>query len=228
MDADQLEATELQRFAELGRLSATLIHELSNPLSAALINLEASYNDSPTARRAWHNIHTLKSYVEAARRQILASGSPVAFSPGAQINHVKRLIEPLADRADVRLEFSETPRCKLFGDPIKFQQLLTNLVVNAIQAYDKTDASNRLVRVAIKLKPRELLIELRDWGKGIPIENQPKIFEPFYSTKKVGDSLGLGLAIVNQYVTDDFSGSISVESSPSAGTCFRVRLPAKA
>jgi signal transduction histidine kinase len=71
-----------------------------------------------------------------------------------------------------------------------------------------------------------LVIKVTDWGKGITPDELPKLFEPFYSTKSKGFSgLGIGLAIVRQYVTDDFGGSIRVSSTRRLGTRFTVKLP---
>jgi signal transduction histidine kinase len=71
-----------------------------------------------------------------------------------------------------------------------------------------------------------LEIKVNDWGKGIAETDFTKIFEPFFTTKK-SKSLGIGLAIVKQYVAEDFKGALAVKSSRHGGTCFTVRLPVK-
>lgn len=229
MNINDLQLQELRRFAELGRLSATMIHEISNPLSAALLQLELSDHTSPAVRKAKRNMQLLRRYVEAARQQISTSGKVKLFSLQVQFDQLKRVVLPLARQSRTSLEFDcVAAGCKLRGDPVKFQQFMTNLVMNAIQSYNQIGRKQQacLVKVSLQVKPDRLIITVRDWGKGITPAEIPKLFEPFYTTKSnQGQGLGIGLAIVKQYVTADFGGTISVTSSRRDGTRFIVELP---
>lgn len=219
---------ELQRFAELGRLSASLLHEISNPLSAALLNLELGDQQSRSIRRARRDMQVLWRYVEAARQQIRQQSRPTSFCVQPQLCQLKRVVVPLARKAGVRLDIQAAPSCRLHGDPVKFQQLVTNLVVNAIEAYDGERDRGQLAAVKVTLTPGDgwLTIQVSDWGKGIDTEALDHIFDAFYTTKsRFGHGLGIGLAIVNRYVTADFGGSIKVDSSSRGGTRFTVKLP---
>jgi C4-dicarboxylate-specific signal transduction histidine kinase len=121
------------------------------------------------------------------------------------------------------------PDCHLYGDPVKFQQVLANLIVNAIEAYGSAEGGELIkpVRVIITSSEHWLAIDIYDWGQGIKAEHLRRVFEPFYTTKnQAGHELGIGLAIVHQYVTNDFGGSIAVTSSQRQGTHFALRLPA--
>src|SRR5687768_10840761 len=128
---------ELQRYAELGRLSASMLHEISNPLTAALLYLEEISDDhnSPAYQQIRHNILLLRRYVEAARQQVRLESAPASFAVGPQVEQLKRVVRPLARRAGVQLVIEQAPSCRLYGDPIKFQQVLTNLIVNACESY---------------------------------------------------------------------------------------------
>jgi two-component system, NtrC family, C4-dicarboxylate transport sensor histidine kinase DctB len=227
MNLNDLQLNELRRFAELGRLSATLIHEISNPLSAALLNLEMSDQTSPTVRKARRNMQVLRRYVDSVRQQISSSSQATKFSLSAQLGQLKRVLTPIARQAGVKLMI-EAPltSCKLYGDAVKFQQVVANLVINAIQAYEPPVHPQALVKVRFSVVNNHLLIEVSDWGKGIAPSELPKIFDPFYTTKgHQSQGLGIGLAIVKQNVIGGFSGSIKVASSRRLGTRFRVKIP---
>lgn len=218
---------ELQHFAELGRLSASLLHEISNPLTAALLHLELSDQQTPAIREARRDMQLLKRYVEAARQQARLASKSTNFSVPPQLNQLKRVLLPLAKQARVRLDIEMAPPIKLYGDPVKFQHLVANLIVNAIQAYASGEPYDpaALVRLTVQCSEDWLTIQVTDWGKGIAASELAHIFEPFYTTKdKTSHGLGIGLAIVNQYVTEDFYGSIKVSSSRRLGTQFTVKL----
>jgi two-component system, NtrC family, C4-dicarboxylate transport sensor histidine kinase DctB len=221
---------ELQRFAELGRLSASLLHEISNPLAAALVNLELSDERSAAVRRARRDIRLLRRYVEAARQQIRRQGQPTAFWIQPQIKQLKHVLLPLAHKGGARLDIGAVPPCRLHGDPVKFQHIISNLVVNAIEAYgDKVNQPAKpasLVRLTFTRRGNCLTINVTDWGEGIQSVTLPYIFDTFYTSKAAsGHGLGLGLSIVKRYVTADFRGTVTASSSPLDGTCFSVKLP---
>ena len=219
---------ELQRFAELGRLSASLLHEIASPLTAAILNLELSDQRSPAIRQVQRDIQLLKRYVEAARQQVRQQSRPTVFCVQPQLEELKLVVRPLARQAGIRLDIGTAPDCRLRGDPVKFQQLLTNLIVNAIEAYTEDPPGNymSLVRVVLARDRSWLIVRVTDWGTGITAEALPHIFETFYTTKSLsGQGLGIGLATVERYVTVDFGGSIKVSSSSLRGTRFTVKLP---
>jgi C4-dicarboxylate-specific signal transduction histidine kinase len=222
-----LEADDLQRFAELGRLSASLLHEISNPLTAAMLYLDQMVDQkSYSTRSLRRNLLRLTKYVNAARGQLKDKSSDTSFYIDAQLRDVKRLTLPLARSSYVKLTISKVPHIRLKGDPLQFQQIMVNLIVNAIEAYpNATIASdNRYVAVEMLAQRNYLNIKIKDKGMGISSDCLSMLFRPFYTTKG-GHGLGLGLVIVKRYVEDDFDGIISVTSSTVYGTCFSVKLP---
>ncbi|HVX24456.1 MAG TPA: hypothetical protein VG992_03905 [Candidatus Saccharimonadales bacterium] len=113
---------ELQRLATFGRLSASLLHEISHPLTAASLHLEQ--DGQPRAiRNARRNLQLLQRYIEAARQQLRQASQATNFSLQPQLNQVKRVVLPLAKRRGVKLEIIVDPAYRLWGDPVKFQQL---------------------------------------------------------------------------------------------------------
>ena len=134
-------------------------------------------------------------------------------------DHVFQLISPVAEAAKVDLR-CEHPASDLQieVDPAKLEQVLLNLIQNAIEAVEPLGGGKVVVRA--RRRPRNVVIEIEDDGPGLPGPEAP-IFDPFFSTKPSGT--GLGLAIVHRIVTDH-DGSIDVESKPGR-TVFRLVLP---
>ena len=119
-------------------------------------------------------------------------------------------------------------------DPMQIQQVLTNLIMNGIQAMP---SGGRLVVVLAVEKTRRpdteqrdklyLAIRVRDEGEGIKKEDIKHLFEPFFTTKEIGKGTGLGLSIAFGIV-EEHGGWIDVESEPGQGACFKIFLPVEA
>lgn len=226
--AQKQRTVELQRFAEFGRVSANLLHEIANPLTAASINLELlDDKKSKLVISAQKSLQQLDRYLAAARNQLKTHAALTTFSVNCELRQIARIMTPLACKAEVKLSFSKVGNYKLYGDPVKFNQLVANLVVNALDAYADANLPTRYKRICVTLTPSDQWLELRvtDWGAGIKSDQLPHLFEHFYTTKVANSrGTGLGLAIVKRIVEDDFQGSISASSSPSSGTLFTVKL----
>ncbi len=228
VNAHCMQVRELQRFAEFGRLSANLVHEIANPLTAASLNLEQCDNKkSLLLIQARKNLQQLERYLEAARKQIKTQTTMGSFPIRHELNQIADIMSPLACRAGVKLKIEQSGNYNLYGDSVKFHQLVSNLVTNAIDAYAHTGRSTSIKHVAVTVKKsgQWLKLQVTDWGKGIDTPEFAQVFEPFYTTKyKTGHGMGIGLALVKQYVTVDFGGSIQVRSSRSHGTQFTAKL----
>jgi signal transduction histidine kinase len=151
---------------------------------------------------------------------------------------VSRVIEMLsstARKAKVRLDLAKTGQIpQIAVDPMQIQQVLTNLIMNGIQAMP---SGGRLVVVLAVEKTRRpdteqrdklyLAIRVRDEGEGIKKEDIKHLFEPFFTTKEIGKGTGLGLSIAFGIV-EEHGGWIDVESEPGQGACFKIFLPVEA
>lgn len=220
---------ELQPFAEFGRIGASLVHEIANPLTAATLHLEAlnKQEHSALVRQVQRNLHQLERYLVAARKQIKRESDLRLFAVGSELQQIVRLLQHRARRAHVRVIADKITHVKLYGDVVKFDQLIANLLANAIDAAESAkQASAREVQVHVFVENHEVIISITDHGEGVAAHNLEHMFEPFHSTKKTArrSGLGIGLALVKQYVEYDFRGSITVTSSPAEGTTFTVRL----
>ena len=108
------------------------------------------------------------------------------------------------------------------GSPARLIQVVTNLVKNALDACK--DKGGGTIEISLSQTENEAELRIHDDGSGISKENMRKIFDPMFTTKAFGEGTGLGLGIVKDIITSDFSGSIRVESEQNNYTCFTVLL----
>jgi signal transduction histidine kinase len=235
--AKQLEASQLEkmqqiyRFAELGRLSTALFHDLANHLSSVSVDIEglSTREQSAIMRRISENVGHIDSIVKRVRQQLRGQSSVEVFNVLSEINEVLKILAPLAEQANVVIRVDRQPDLRKSlsykGDITRFRQIIINLVANAIEAYEssrKKTPGVPTVNIELDRKGTDLTIKVTDQGKGIPPKDSDNIFRPFYTTKHKGS--GIGLFIVKQIVEQDFGGQLSLESTRQA-TTFTVTLP---
>ena len=224
---------EVEKSAVVGRLGSAIAHEIRNPLNyinLTLDHLRAKFRPEDETKRADFEKLTAQLKAEVARinQQIsdfLSYSRPP--TPHMQPTDVREVIDNSlriveAQAADCAIKISLVERenvPEILADAEYLRSLFNNLFINAVHSMEGT-GGNLNIRIAPDAE--FVKIEISDTGKGIPEENLPKIFEPYFSTKETGT--GLGLAIV-QKVVDVHNGEISVESSLNEGTHFVVKLP---
>jgi signal transduction histidine kinase/HAMP domain-containing protein len=128
------------------------------------------------------------------------------------------------DRALITIEEHKGELPLVAGSPAQLNQVFLNLLVNAMQAIEAVNREGGRITITTADKADEIWVEVSDNGCGIPEENLPRIFTPFFTTKEIGDGTGLGLSI-SYGIIDDHGGRLQVESKVGEGTCFRVILP---
>jgi CheY-like chemotaxis protein/anti-sigma regulatory factor (Ser/Thr protein kinase) len=127
-------------------------------------------------------------------------------------------------RAQVELDLEDAPTVR--GDMTRIGQVFINLLVNAAQAIPEGDPEHQRVYVSVgSAKGDRVVVTIRDTGTGMPPEVMRRIFEPFYTTKAVGAGTGLGLSVCKG-IMNAVGGELTVESTPSEGSTFRVYLRA--
>lgn len=229
LQAAQLEEMQqLYRFAELGQLSTAMLHDLANHLTTLTLDIEGleEQNNSRLVRRAKRSIRYIDDMVHDVRDQLQGTNHARHFSVAGEIDEVIKILGDKARRAHVVLGW-ETPPDKALvsqGEPVRFRQLIANLISNGIDAYPETTHLDPDRRVAVNLSTdsaKRLAVTVSDWGRGIGAQNQAKIFDPFYSTKTKG--MGIGLFIARQIVEEHFGGSIRVDGRDHH-TVFTVTL----
>ena len=113
---------------------------------------------------------------------------------------------------------------EVVGTEDQLQQVLMNLVSNAAQAMEPKDGGLLRIETRLSRNRNKVLIKVKDNGIGIPEENMPKLFEPFFSTKTKGKGVGLGLSVVYGII-QEHGGSIRVDSTVGEGSTFKVKIP---
>ena len=227
-------AVQTQKMAALGTLVAGVAHELNNPLSnagtSAQILLEEMHESDVVPRQ--FQIEMLEQITEQTDRARKIVKSLLEFSREKTINPLELRISDLVHRT-MEMVLSEIPAQTetkvivendgiFWGDKLRLQQALVNLLLNAFQA--SGHSAKIILRGNMDETEHQVRLEVEDNGPGIPPEIITNIFDPYFTTKDVGQGSGLGLAITHEIITKH-GGNISVESEPGKGTKFIISLP---
>lgn len=242
-----------EKMAGIGRLTAGIAHEMNTPLSAVRSaleeakNLAEEYRDSigdpdvntddhraiagdilkslDLARRAAEKasgfVRSIKSQTRdmGARDKALIDLAPVLEETVLLLSHASK-----ESGVPVELDIRTQPM-RLEAIPDRISQMVTNLLVNAIDATQGRPGGK--VRLSAWIGDEGPRIEVADNGCGIGKEDLERIFEPLYTTKPVGKGTGLGLTIIHDLMEAEFGGTVHVESTVGAGTVFQLRFPRK-
>ncbi|HSL22533.1 MAG TPA: cache domain-containing protein [Vicinamibacterales bacterium] len=240
---DQLVAVQAQmvrseKLASIGRLAAGVAHSINNPLggilSLSMLAQEGCADEQlradldTIAKQALRCREIVKGLLEFSHQ---AEARVVRTDVNAIVNGAVELLERQAVFHNVTIERHFQPEVPaVLVDPGQLQEVVTNLVVNAVDAMEEEGGVLRIETAASgepaqgRATPAGVVIRVSDTGKGIPPAVMPMLFEPFFTTKKVGKGTGLGLAIAHGVVTRA-GGRIDVTSMPGA-TTFSIHLPA--
>jgi signal transduction histidine kinase len=234
--AQQSVLARAERLMAMGEMAASIAHEINQPLAAIVASATAGLR---WLGRTTPNLEEAKALL----RQIVSDGGRVSqvvtgvramFKKDGEERRpidVNELIlavlarvqrELRSHRVLVRSELAETlPR--VLGNPVQLQQVMINLITNAIEAMGSVSNRERMLRVASEvLRPHDLLITVEDSGIGIDAKNLERIFARFFTTK--ADGMGMGLAICRSIV-EAHDGRLWAESRVPHGSVFRVQLP---
>jgi signal transduction histidine kinase len=228
----------LVRVHTVGEMSAAIAHEVNQPLMAIENYAQAvrhRINHAPIADTARIDELLGKIGRAAARagdvlkrlRSIVKKHEAEAteFDLGALVTSTVGLVEIESRLQDVRIEVDVQPGLPLvLADEVQIQQVLLNLARNGIDAMQEVPQANRILRVAASRSGgREIVVRVRDSGKGITAHDAEHLFEPFYTTKEKG--LGIGLAICRSIV-EAHGGKLSfLPNSTGGGAVFEFTLP---
>lgn len=223
----------------LGKLVASVAHEINNPIGS-IINFTTLIHKiikdhKPTQKELADFNKWLDLTVREARRCREIVGKLLSFARQKALEKslfdLRELLEQMIlltahrmELSQVKLDTSRLPAQPLFfwGDQTQIQQCLSNLIFNALESMPR--GGTLILKGDRNLVENEIWLEITDTGQGIPSENLPYIFDPFFSTKKELHGVGLGLSLVYGIISEH-GGRIEVESQPGKGATFRIHLP---
>ena len=227
---------QVARLNTLGELAGGMAHELNQPLTAVLANTQAAQRllaEEPVdlvtvqtamaqaanqARRAADVVGRLRSLVE--RPNAAAHLGPIDLSDA--VRNVLHLMEPECARRDVVPALTADTPVWVMAESVALDQIVHNLLLNALQALDLVPARQRALRIAVIADLRHALLTVSDSGPGIAPEAMPRLFEPFYSTRAGG--LGLGLSLC-ETLASNMGGTLTAANQPRHGAIFTLTLP---
>jgi len=231
---------QIYKFAEFGRLSGGLFHDLINPLNAVSLNIEKIKETGRLGgefqevesdlERTIKATNRMRDFINSVKRQIAHEDSPELFSINQEINEAIEVLKYRARKNNVEIIFKSKKEVQTLGSPIKFNQVMINLINNAIDAYLDTNKDIiREIKIDLAEENNTITISVRDYGRGVPKDILDKIFEPFFTTKNFkqnkSSGTGIGLSLTKRIIEKDFDGSIKIESEENKGAKFTIKFP---
>jgi len=229
---------EAGKLASVGELAAGIAHEINNPV--AIMVEEAGWIEDlleeedlrgsrnlEEFRRAVNQIKTQGKRCKEITHKLLSFARKT--DPKAKEIQINDLVEEIVGLSEQRARFSNVKiKTNLAPDlptvlasPSEMQQVLLNLMNNALDAMEKTGGT---LEITSRVEGDNVVLDVADTGVGIPKQNLARIFDPFFTTKAVGKGTGLGLSICYGIIKK-MGGEISVNSAVGLGTTFHIRIP---
>lgn len=231
----QAQMVSQNQLAAVGRLAAGVAHEVNTPLGAIKLSVESgllSLENSP--EKAKPKLERALKAVEKARLSVKRllyyskpseSQPPTEFQPKKILKDCLELLQYRFKRHRVEVESRVNSDATLFGVEHDFYEMLSNLLLNASEAVEGSEA--RKVIVSLQEKDKTVWLSVEDSGPGVPREIRERIFDSFFTTRGSGRGTGLGLHLVKEVVSR-FGGIVEVDkSSQLGGAMFTVKLPGK-
>ncbi len=226
----------VSRVSSMGEMASAIAHEINQPLTAitnfayAIVRLLRSGQGTveealgameqvaEEAERAGEVVRRMRSFVRGEEGQVLEE------NPGALVREVLPMVGPEARQAGVEIEADIEPSLpSVLADRIQIQQVLLNLLRNAIEAIEAAGAARRVVRIAVKrIETGFVDVRVADSGPGLSEAVREHVFNPFFTTKP--DGIGIGLAL-SRSIVDAHGGRLWAEPPGDGGATFRFTLP---
>jgi len=229
----------LDRRAAMGELATSLAHELNQPLNAILQNAGVAQM-LLTANAVPPALGEMADIISDIRKDDIRASEVIRRMRGllqkheleshpVDINEVAHetiaIVQPDANSREIELEMELADGVRpILGDRVHLQQVLLNLLMNAMDAVANMPPERRRVRVSTQQSESDVRLAVRDAGTGIPAERISEIFEPFYTTKHGGSGMGMGLAIARN-ILDAHGGRIEAENNTSGGATVWFSVP---
>ncbi len=225
------QVVQSERLAAMGAMIGGVAHELNNPLTA-ILGVSELMQDKVTDESSLKQLGMLQQQARRAAEIVkdltYFSRPPAPGKSGINLSEVvDRTLTLYAyslRKNNITVDFLREPGLPYAqGDPQQLMQVFLNLIVNAEQAIREGRASGTL-RIRLGKSANSVWASFQDDGTGIPPENLPLIFDPFYTTKRPGRGTGLGLSICKS-VMKEHNGNVEAANAPGGGAVFTVTLP---
>lgn len=229
----QAELVQSSKLAALGQMAAGIVHELNQPIAAirthaasGRVLLDRQQPDKvretlTAVSRITEHMGSITAQLKSFAHKTPLKGEKVVLQ--ACLDSALTIALPLLNEVEVTLE-KDLPGepLAIYGSRGQVEQVLVNLIRNGVDAM--RNSSQRILRIGLMRRDKMLELRVSDTGGGIAAENLDELFNPFFTTKEVGQGLGLGLSISYRIATD-LGGSIHAMNNPDHGAVFIVRLP---
>jgi signal transduction histidine kinase/purine-cytosine permease-like protein len=252
LEQTRMTLVESEKLASLGALVAGVAHEINTPVGiavstasflsdrtrAAKAMLKAGEFDPPALQKYLHDAgESARLLLSNARRvaQLVLNFKQLAvdriseerrrFDLREHLEETMHDLRPKLDEAGVEVRIEVAPGVPMEGYPVALAQVITNLAVNSLQHGWTPGSGGRIVIAATQPDDDEIRIEYSDNGFGINPALRERVFEPFFTTSRVHGGSGLGLYIVNQIVTRQLDGAITLEHDAGLGARFTMHIP---
>jgi signal transduction histidine kinase len=227
------EMNQLEHFAELGKVSSGIFHDLMNPLSGVIANIDQINEELPHLQETRQYLLAAASaskrmgnYLGMVHKQLrIDERLHETFHPAQEINDALALLGHKIRTHCIMIEKEMDDSLILLGNPLRFHQIALNLISNACDAYENnTNDSQSVIQIELLQKSDSLVFQVKDFGCGMNEETKNKLFTPFFTTKKK-DGTGIGLSQSKTIIETEFQGKITFESAYGKGTLFTLTFP---
>jgi signal transduction histidine kinase len=227
------EMQQLHKFAELGQLSTAFVHDVANHLNVLALDIETLKEQYKTntikkaVDSANQSIELLDNLTKEIRIQLRSEETPHEFNTATSLEEIVSNLHRRFETAQVKVIIrhgKSTRRARCFGEPVRFGQVMTMLIMNALDATKQAHLppDERVVTIETECTSSFFKINISDLGGGVAATEQERIFTPFHSTKKNG--MGIGLFIAKTVIETQFEGTLRL-SRAAQPTTFGVTLP---
>jgi len=228
------------RYAVVGELTSGLVHDMGNPLATIQLSLESlervikeKENNSLACdgylQRAKRALQSLKNLITIVQKQIQTHNDRYSFQIRPLLEEASFLLEFRGRQQGLLINIFCEPSLCLYGNPLSFSRVVTNLLANAFDAYSflQRVKSSNPKKISLKVEENDGMVYLtvRDWASGVKAKSFDRVFSPLQTSKLADKGTGVGLALCRSIVEAEFGGVIILDGKKGQGTTVVVTIP---